>query len=810
MTTSRPHARRTPPTHGFTLTEVLLAAALAAGLITLIVNQLTGLARQNTDRATEARATATVNTVIQAINKDFERGTFAAFQTGTRTRYVAVFTTGTPVTLPKQAANLHTLTTIRAPRLNANVGDQLLLIAANGTAKLTTITAQANPDDYTLNCPTGLPSTGRVTAYRAFTSGIDATGTRLKHITPTTEEDLGPNSDVRFDYVYQAADGTLVKTPPGAPANATPAGPLVGFIPGAQQDQTAERRTMIPTTPRTLRRIIACQEMGLTTVNEGRLNVTILGLPDGQAANVTLHGPDPAVNGQHPTASTAYTPVQPGTYTIEAQPITIGKVTYLPEIGGSPATLYNTWGDTFLQVKYVKQTGQLNLTVTGLPPGSTGTVHVRGPEDRDLSLSNGTSNLELATGAYTVTADKSGSATPTVTPESFTVSTGASQTVNVTYPGVVPPTSGNGLLRLNIWFNSATTSPRLMFDGHMYPSPAGWRNLTTKVCSPARNGPTGTYNPLNCSPYTDGNITPANNNFLRLSRVDGQPFEAPSALTYPTASQYTAGSWEYYNLVLKASSYDAAPVSLVKEVRIQRGDMLAQLNLPAGEYQITAPNMDSQVSDLTLVEGALDPENAEGGILVHYLETVGLTTSVRAVPAASVIRFTIKDATTTDIDLPYTALYTAQQTAWNGIIDRVQYNPMRATMQGMIQCLIGPAGACLPANDPAAASTQCALTKQGVTMCSPDTINSTYPSGLDGYCRVNPDQPVKPGLLSDGGLVEDVDPSTPITSAFNCLPKSSPSNCFIAKPAFTTIGGVSVTERLRVYCGPEDVSKYGF
>lgn len=168
--------------------------------------------------------------------------------------------------------------------------------------------------------------------------------------------------------------------------------------------------------------MLGCTESAAITPNEGRLNVTISGLPTGATPDVSLSGPDAAVNGQRPTSSQSYQPVQRGTYAMTARQVSAGGRTYVPEIRGSPATLLNTWGQIYMATTYREARGTITANVTGLPTGGQGTITLTGPDAQTISVSNGSRAVDVAAGTYSVSAPAvtiSGvTYTPTVPPRS--------------------------------------------------------------------------------------------------------------------------------------------------------------------------------------------------------------------------------------------------------------------------------------------------------------------------------------------------------------------------------------------------------
>ena len=528
----RHRARRA---QGFTLVEIVLAAAIGLCALTALISAVSQTSQHASAQALTTRDDARGNRVTQLIQEQFRDQAFAGFQAAGPQGFSAVFTTG-PAIIVGAHKNLHTLNTLSLPGVTLPIGSEVLVTAANGAAKVLTVTSQPLANHYSFNCATGLPSTGEVRLYPARTMTVNTASGRIVRVTRGVTSDLGPSEALTFRYVYQTPSGTLVADPQGAPANFVPGGTLAGILPTIQRASGIDRAALIPTTGKILRQVLSCTQMGLTTVNEGRLNVTIEGLPADVSAATTVNGPDASVNNAHPTATTTYQPVNAGQYTLNASDVTTGGQTYTPTVRGSPATLHNTWGDAYLMVSYRLKTGTIVLTVGGLPAGVTTTVRFTpsgGGAPVTRTVPNGTVAVDLPPGTYTVTADavSSGGQTynasvslPTVTVTSgsstaVTVTYAAScttGTVNVTLSGVPGNTGTTSVLRntstgasagsyaivngtstfTGLSAGSYTTTPATVNWGGTpyYPSPGG-ANFTVVGCQTTNVGFTYTYTP---------------------------------------------------------------------------------------------------------------------------------------------------------------------------------------------------------------------------------------------------------------------------------------------------------------------------
>ncbi|MCD0164148.1 prepilin-type N-terminal cleavage/methylation domain-containing protein [Deinococcus sp. 12RED42] len=423
-----------PPTRGFTLIEVLVAVTIAVLVVGFVVAIVPRATSASAEQALTVRATTRVNAVTQILVEQFNNDGFQGFTTGTSSTLTAVFTTGASTTVPLQR-NFATASTIYVPGLRATVGNQVLLVTSSGISKVVSVTAVPSTGMFTLDCQPGLPTTGTVTAYPARTLTLALQDGAIRRTTNGVTTSLGSSEGVSFSYLYETPSGSLIRDPAGAPANRVAAGTLVGLVP-VSVDPRADRAAAVPLQVNRIRRMLGCTESAAITPNEGRLNVTISGLPTGVTPDVSLSGPDTAVNGQRPTSSRSYQPVQRGTYSMTAQQVSAGGRTYVPEVRGSPATLLNTWGQIFMATTYREARGTITANVTGLPTGSQGTITLTGPDAQTISVSNGSTAVDVAAATYSVSAPAVtiGGVTYTPTfPFSITVTNDGNVTLTVNY-----------------------------------------------------------------------------------------------------------------------------------------------------------------------------------------------------------------------------------------------------------------------------------------------------------------------------------------------------------------------------------------
>ncbi|MBA2663516.1 MAG: hypothetical protein H0U74_14605 [Bradymonadaceae bacterium] len=173
----------------------------------------------------------------------------------------------------------------------------------------------------------------------------------------------------------------------------------------------------------------------------GELEVLISGLPAGVDAAVTVTGPDSF--SQLVTSSTELTNLEPGTYQINVDNVTVGTSTYS---GTSFEVEVTSDEQASAQVTYTLGSGQLSVAISGLPAGLNAAVTVTGPNNFSQLLTTTITLNNLAPGAYTVTAASVTSAQTTYTGNMVVigVSSGTTAHAPIVYQAV------NGSLSLTV------------------------------------------------------------------------------------------------------------------------------------------------------------------------------------------------------------------------------------------------------------------------------------------------------------------------------------------------------------------------
>ncbi len=191
---------------------------------------------------------------------------------------------------------------------------------------------------------------------------------------------------------------------------------------------------------------------------KGTLMVTVSGLPAGIPAAITVTGPDGYSRSL--TAGATLSDLTPGSYAVTAATVTAGGTEHEAAVTGSPAAV--TAGSTATAtVTYTPvdeeeeedRTGNLLVTVTGLPEGTAAAVQVTSPAGFRRSVTATTTLTGLEPGLYSVTASQvitlAGTWTAAVTGSPATVAADSTASAGVTY-ALEAPEPDTGSLQVNI------------------------------------------------------------------------------------------------------------------------------------------------------------------------------------------------------------------------------------------------------------------------------------------------------------------------------------------------------------------------
>jgi hypothetical protein len=179
----------------------------------------------------------------------------------------------------------------------------------------------------------------------------------------------------------------------------------------------------------------------------GSLRLTVLGLPNGSPAAITITGPG-GFN-QPAQASQTFTQLAPGTYTVAAASVAVGDADYSPSPASQTVAITGSGTSASASVFYSQATGNLSITITGLGSRSAAAVTVTGP-GYTQEVPATTTLIGLDPGSYTITARDTVAAggtphSPTPTSQTVTVSAHSTTNASVAYSA---PSSGPLNLRI--------------------------------------------------------------------------------------------------------------------------------------------------------------------------------------------------------------------------------------------------------------------------------------------------------------------------------------------------------------------------
>jgi hypothetical protein len=180
--------------------------------------------------------------------------------------------------------------------------------------------------------------------------------------------------------------------------------------------------------------LLGCDGGPSAPTTGGSLRVTILGLPTGSAATVTVTGPGGFNQGL--TSTQTLSQLAPGSYAVTASDVNVGGAQYSP----SPLTQSVTVNSnqSTATVVYSGTTGSLTVNITGLGTSRTAAVTVTGPAGYSQPVNTTTTLNGLTPGDYTVSAANPASSgctsyAPTPTAQVVTVVARQTAAANVSY-----------------------------------------------------------------------------------------------------------------------------------------------------------------------------------------------------------------------------------------------------------------------------------------------------------------------------------------------------------------------------------------
>ena len=164
------------------------------------------------------------------------------------------------------------------------------------------------------------------------------------------------------------------------------------------------------------------------------------GIPAGTSANITVSGP----NGfsQSLAGSQLLSDLAPGSYTVISASVTSGGQLYFAAPAAQTVVVSAAPTPALASVSYSLAVAALDLTVTGVPAGSSPSISVSGPGGYSMTLSGSQTLSGITPGVYSISAASFSSGgysyAPTPAAQSSTVAAGAIAAATVSYA----PTTG--------------------------------------------------------------------------------------------------------------------------------------------------------------------------------------------------------------------------------------------------------------------------------------------------------------------------------------------------------------------------------
>jgi hypothetical protein len=182
--------------------------------------------------------------------------------------------------------------------------------------------------------------------------------------------------------------------------------------------------------------LAACGGSDPSGPSTGSLALAVVGLPAGTPAAVTVTGP----GGYSHLAegSETLSGLIPGAYAVAAEPVSGNGQNYQPAQSLQSVTVAEGATAATAQITYGATGASLALTISGLPPGTAGSVTVMGPNGYNRPVTATTTLSGLEAGGYTVAAQSVSSAGAQYDPsrpstQNVNVTSGAAASASVGY-----------------------------------------------------------------------------------------------------------------------------------------------------------------------------------------------------------------------------------------------------------------------------------------------------------------------------------------------------------------------------------------
>lgn len=192
---------------------------------------------------------------------------------------------------------------------------------------------------------------------------------------------------------------------------------------------------------------LACNS-GPSDPSSSSLRVTVLGLPIGATAGITISGP--GGYSQPASGTQTFSQLTPGSYTVAATAVTFNSSEYSAAPPSQTVAVGYSSALASATVTYAQSTGNLSISITGLGTASTAAVTVTGAA-YSQAVQRTTTLRGLDPGSYVITARDTvatGGAAHTASPTSQTVTISASATASASVAYSPLPADGTVNLRI--------------------------------------------------------------------------------------------------------------------------------------------------------------------------------------------------------------------------------------------------------------------------------------------------------------------------------------------------------------------------
>lgn len=367
---------------------------------------------------------------------------------------------GVPATLQIPAS----LTPVSAPVSYALATGRLSMATTGLPAGAAATFSITGPGGFATSATAGGVVSGLVPGEYVITANPVTAGVNVYTSSPATKNvaiaaSTAPTT-VSFSYVLASGQMAvaIVGLPQSVTGNVTISGPdgfsttiattqvLTGLTPGAYQviaGNALAGSNIYAGSPATQQvTIVVSTTPTPVTVNyvlaSGSIAITVNGLPDGLAANITVTGP--GGYNQPVFASGLLLGLAPGLYTIAAGVVSDGGSNYSAQPASQNVTVIASLNAVSASVSYTVANGSLVVTISGLPNGVAAAVTVSGPSGFRQNLTASATLPALLGGHYTVSGAsvQSGGTTYNPLPVSQTVNViaGTAATASITYAAV--------------------------------------------------------------------------------------------------------------------------------------------------------------------------------------------------------------------------------------------------------------------------------------------------------------------------------------------------------------------------------------